>query len=84
MRRCKDEFKEFERQDVKYREDLSHLKQKIKKLNDKVDKVSKTESCFPEKYSKCMGIRITVSFCLIKVHLLSVFLNVRIPQKLLT
>nr|XP_016513692.1 PREDICTED: structural maintenance of chromosomes protein 4-like [Nicotiana tabacum] len=40
LRRCKDEFKEFERQDVKYREDLSHLKQKIKKLNDKVDKDS--------------------------------------------
>ncbi|OIT06490.1 PREDICTED: structural maintenance of chromosomes protein 4 [Nicotiana attenuata] len=40
LRHCKDEFKEFERQDVKYREDLSHLKQKIKKLNDKVDKDS--------------------------------------------
>ncbi|KAL3376497.1 hypothetical protein AABB24_003102 [Solanum stoloniferum] len=37
LRRCKDEFKEFERQDVKYREDLSHLKHKIKKLNDKLD-----------------------------------------------
>ncbi|CAK9152258.1 unnamed protein product, partial [Ilex paraguariensis] len=28
--RCKDEFNEFERQDVKYREDLKHMKQKIK------------------------------------------------------
>lgn len=70
MRRCKDEFKEFERQDVKYREDLSHLKQKIKKLNDKVDKVSKTESCFPEKYSKCMGIRITISVWLMYISCL--------------
>lgn len=36
---CKDEFKEFERQDVKYREDLKHMKQKIKKLEEKLEKV---------------------------------------------
>uniref|UniRef100_A0A0D3G9D9 Structural maintenance of chromosomes protein n=1 Tax=Oryza barthii TaxID=65489 RepID=A0A0D3G9D9_9ORYZ len=35
---CKDQFKEFERKDVKYREDLKHLKQKIKKLEDKTEK----------------------------------------------
>lgn len=39
MRLHKDQFKEFERQDVKYREDLKHLKQKIKKLEDKVERV---------------------------------------------
>jgi structural maintenance of chromosome 4 len=39
MKSCKDQFKEFERKDVKYREDLKHLKQKIKKLEDKVQKV---------------------------------------------
>lgn len=39
LKSCKDEFKEFERQDVKFREDLKHLKQKIKKLDDKVEKV---------------------------------------------
>lgn len=39
LRHCKDEFKEFERQDVKHREDLKHLKQKLKKLDDKIDKV---------------------------------------------
>ena len=39
MKVCKDQFKEFERKDVKYREDLKHLKQKIKKLEDKVQKV---------------------------------------------
>jgi structural maintenance of chromosome 4 len=39
MKSCKDKFKEFEREDVKYREDLKHLKQKIKKLEDKVQKV---------------------------------------------
>ncbi|KAJ0042285.1 hypothetical protein Pint_19222 [Pistacia integerrima] len=33
-------FKEFERQDVKYREDLKHMKQKIKKLEDKLEKDS--------------------------------------------
>ncbi|KAJ4707448.1 Structural maintenance of chromosomes protein [Melia azedarach] len=40
LRVCKEEFKEFERQDVKYREDLKHMKQKIKKLEDKVEKDS--------------------------------------------
>ncbi|GAV58095.1 SMC_N domain-containing protein/SMC_hinge domain-containing protein [Cephalotus follicularis] len=40
LRACKEEFKEFERQDVKYREDLKHMKQKIKKLEDKLDKDS--------------------------------------------
>lgn len=39
MRTCKEEFKEFERQDVKYREDLKHMKQKLKKLEDKLEKV---------------------------------------------
>ncbi|XXG57520.1 hypothetical protein AAC387_Pa03g4653 [Persea americana] len=40
LRTCKNEFKEFERQDVKYREDLKHMKQKIKKLKDKLEKDS--------------------------------------------
>ncbi|XP_057957164.1 structural maintenance of chromosomes protein 4 isoform X2 [Malania oleifera] len=40
LRTCKDEFKEFERQDVKYREDLKHMKQKIKKLEEKIEKDS--------------------------------------------
>jgi hypothetical protein len=31
MKACKDQFKEFERKDVRYREDLKHLKQKIKR-----------------------------------------------------
>lgn len=39
MRKCKEEFKEFERQDVKYREDFKHMNQKIKKLAEKVEKV---------------------------------------------
>uniref|UniRef100_A0A7N0V152 Structural maintenance of chromosomes protein n=1 Tax=Kalanchoe fedtschenkoi TaxID=63787 RepID=A0A7N0V152_KALFE len=38
LQTCKEEFKEFERQDVKYREDLKHMKQKIKKLEDKIEK----------------------------------------------
>lgn len=37
---CKEEFKEFERQDVKYREDLKHMKQRIKKLDEKIEKDS--------------------------------------------
>ncbi|XP_068664523.1 structural maintenance of chromosomes protein 4-like isoform X1 [Aristolochia californica] len=40
LRTCKEEFKDFERQDVKYREDLKYLKQKIKKLEDKLEKDS--------------------------------------------
>ncbi|KAL0350888.1 UNVERIFIED_CONTAM: Structural maintenance of chromosomes protein 4 [Sesamum radiatum] len=40
LRCCKDEFKEFERQDLKHREDFKHLKQKIKKLDDKLEKDS--------------------------------------------
>ncbi|KAF5748995.1 structural maintenance of chromosomes protein 4 [Tripterygium wilfordii] len=40
MRLHKEQFKDFERQDVKYREDLKHLKQKIKKLEDKVERDS--------------------------------------------
>ncbi|PKA51107.1 Structural maintenance of chromosomes protein 4 [Apostasia shenzhenica] len=40
MRICKDEFKKFERTDVKYQEDRSHLKQKLKKVEDKLKKDS--------------------------------------------
>lgn len=41
LRVCKDEFKEFENQDIKYREDLKHKKQKIKKVEEKLEKVGK-------------------------------------------
>ncbi|KAL4568471.1 hypothetical protein LXL04_024084 [Taraxacum kok-saghyz] len=40
LKRCKDDFKEFERQDVKHREDLKHVKTKIKKTEEKVEKDS--------------------------------------------
>nr|DAD33158.1 TPA_asm: hypothetical protein HUJ06_012009 [Nelumbo nucifera] len=40
LRTCKDAFKEFERQDVKCQEDLKHMKQKVKKLEDKLVKDS--------------------------------------------
>ncbi|KAM0839402.1 hypothetical protein ACQ4PT_060337 [Festuca glaucescens] len=49
MKTCKDQFKEFERKDVKHREDLKHLKQKIKKLEDKAEKdVAKIEGSTKE------------------------------------
>lgn len=49
MKACKDQFKEFERKDVKHREDLKHLKQKIKKLEDKAEKdTSKIEGSTKE------------------------------------
>ncbi|KAH9321111.1 hypothetical protein KI387_015750, partial [Taxus chinensis] len=40
LKACKDEFKDFERQDVKYREDLKHIKLKLKKLEEKIAKDS--------------------------------------------
>ncbi|MCL7031139.1 hypothetical protein MKW94_013265, partial [Papaver nudicaule] len=40
LKSCKDQFKEFERQDLKHREDLKFMKQKIKKLEDKLEKDS--------------------------------------------
>jgi len=39
LRSCKEEFKEIERHNVKYWKDLKHMKQKIKKLDDKLEKV---------------------------------------------
>jgi chromosome segregation ATPase len=39
LRSCKEEFKEIERQNVKYRKDLKHMKQNIRKLDDKLEKV---------------------------------------------
>ncbi|KAE9449289.1 hypothetical protein C3L33_18819, partial [Rhododendron williamsianum] len=46
---CKEEFKEFERQDVKYREDLKHMKQRIKKLDEKIEKDSLKIDDFKKK-----------------------------------
>ena len=40
LERANEEFKEFERKDIKYREDLKHLKAKLKKLQDKLGKDS--------------------------------------------
>jgi structural maintenance of chromosome 4 len=39
LKSCADQFKAFERQDLKYQEDLKHLKQKLKKLEEKIAKV---------------------------------------------
>ncbi|KAG0607985.1 hypothetical protein M758_8G069200 [Ceratodon purpureus] len=38
LKTCSDQFKAFERQDLKYQEDLKHLKQKLKKLEEKIAK----------------------------------------------
>ncbi|KAG0558584.1 hypothetical protein KC19_10G039500 [Ceratodon purpureus] len=38
LKSCSDQFKSFERQDLKYQEDLKHLNQKLKKLEDKIAK----------------------------------------------
>lgn len=38
LKSCADQFKAFERQDLKYQEDLKHLKQKLKKLEEKIAK----------------------------------------------
>ena len=55
MRKCKEEFKEFERQDVKYREDFKHVNQKIKKLEDKVEKVEGSHSLWQLKVKVCVN-----------------------------
>lgn len=39
LKSCSDQFKAFERQDLKYQEDLKHLKQKLKKVEEKIAKV---------------------------------------------
>lgn len=39
LKSCSDQFKAFERQDLKYQEDLKHVKQKLKKLEEKIAKV---------------------------------------------
>jgi structural maintenance of chromosome 4 len=41
LKSCREEFQKFDRHDVKYLEDLKHMKQKIKKLDDKLKKVMK-------------------------------------------
>ena len=41
MKKCKEEFKEFEKQDVKYQEDFKHVGQNIIKVKDKVEKVER-------------------------------------------
>lgn len=38
LENASDEFKEFERKDIKFREDIKHIKAKIKKLEDKESK----------------------------------------------
>lgn len=38
LERANEEFKEFERKDIKYREDLKHVKAKLKKLQEKLNK----------------------------------------------
>ncbi|GLU22194.1 hypothetical protein SLE2022_382860 [Rubroshorea leprosula] len=40
LRASKEMFRDFERQDLKYQEDLKHMKQKIKKLEEKLKKDS--------------------------------------------
>ncbi|KAL0027544.1 hypothetical protein WJX77_009918 [Trebouxia sp. C0004] len=40
LERANEEFKEFERKDIKYREDLKHLKAKLKRLQDRLAKDS--------------------------------------------
>ena len=46
LERANEEFKEFERKDIKYREDVKHLKVKLKKLQDKLTKdTAKMQVC---------------------------------------
>ena len=38
LEKAEETFKEFERKDIKLREDMKHLKTKLKKLSDKIAK----------------------------------------------
>ncbi|KAH7861220.1 hypothetical protein Vadar_023285 [Vaccinium darrowii] len=49
LRRCKEEFKEFERQEVKHKEDQKHLEQRINKLDEKIEKDSSKISDFKKE-----------------------------------
>lgn len=42
MEKAQAEFQEFERKDVRYREELKNCKAKLKKLDDKIAKVGAT------------------------------------------
>ncbi|KAJ3680908.1 hypothetical protein LUZ60_015397 [Juncus effusus] len=41
LRKCNEDFKEFERYELKHNEDKKHVEKKIKKLDDKMDKDNK-------------------------------------------
>ncbi|KAI4297611.1 hypothetical protein L6164_037495 [Bauhinia variegata] len=56
MRQCKEELKEFEKQDVKYREDLKHLNQKIKKIEDKFEKDSTKVEALLKEYDESKNL----------------------------
>ena len=54
LERANEEFKEFERKDIKYREDLKHLKAKLKKLQEKLAKDSaKMQVCMLTTHTWC-------------------------------
>lgn len=63
MRTCKEQFKEFERHDVKYREDFKHMKQKIKKLEDKLVKVCNILFGFCDTDHNCLNVIWITGFC---------------------
>jgi Skp family chaperone for outer membrane proteins len=51
---AKQQFAEFERKDVKMREDLKHLKEKLKKLDQKAKKV---EACLQSLLVRAFGFK---------------------------
>ena len=70
LERANEEFKEFERKDIKYREDVKHLKAKLKKLQDKLTKdTTKMQVCHhnnnsirkTKEKSKLLGVMTAVS-----------------------
>jgi hypothetical protein len=71
-----DQFQGYERQDLKYQEDVKHLKQKLKKLEEKIAKVitlpTSTLVCvvknlaIPDSFSYLTSI--SVSTCVVLSH----------------
>ena len=64
LKTCSDQFKAFERQDLKYQEDLKHLKQKLKKLEEKIAKV--IARCWSSGFLNCGALSSWASSSLLR------------------
>jgi aspartate/glutamate racemase len=57
-----DQFQGYERQDLKYQEDVKHLKQKLKKLEEKIAKVIVLPTSTLVCVAKNLAIQVSFSY----------------------